>query len=86
MRLMEARPSQLAQVSWHGQVPLIIYLHIVPTPDDRPPVEVMKIKIEAAGPVSRILSALRRDGHSSGLRITAQLKRPTRRFLRAPRG
>jgi len=27
----------------------------------------------AAGPVSRILSALRRDGHSSGPRITAQL-------------
>ena len=34
----------------------------------------------AAGPVSRILSALRRDGHSSGPRITAGLKRPTRRF------
>jgi hypothetical protein len=36
----------------------------------------------AAGPVSRILSAglLRRDGHSSGPRITARLKRPTRRF------
>jgi len=27
----------------------------------------------AAGPVSRILSALRRDGHSSGPRITARL-------------
>ena len=34
----------------------------------------------AAGPVSRILSALRRDGHSSGPGITAGLKRPTRRF------
>jgi hypothetical protein len=33
-----------------------------------------------AGPVSRILSVLRRDGHSSGPRITAGLKRPTRRF------
>ena len=33
-----------------------------------------------AGPVSRILSALRRDGHSSGPGITAGLKRPTRRF------
>src|SRR2546421_9027619 len=33
----------------------------------------------AAGPVSRILSALRRDGHSSGTRIAARLKRPTRR-------
>jgi hypothetical protein len=37
----------------------------------------------AAGPVSRILSALRRDGHSSGPRITARLKRPTRRLWRA---
>src|SRR5260370_19476269 len=37
----------------------------------------------AAGPVSRILSALRRDGHSSGPRITAGLKRPTRRLWRA---
>ena len=37
----------------------------------------------AAGPVSRILSALRRDGHSSGPRITAWLKRPTRRLWRA---
>ena len=36
----------------------------------------------AAGPVSRILSALRRDGHSSGPRITARLKRPTRRLWR----
>ncbi len=37
---------------------------------------------KAAGPVSRILSAglLRQDGHSSGPRITARLKRPTRRF------
>ena len=36
----------------------------------------------AAGPVSRILSALLRvqDGHSSGRRVTAPLKRPTRRF------
>ena len=36
----------------------------------------------AAGSVSRILSATRmlRDGHSSGPRITARLKRPTRRF------
>jgi hypothetical protein len=36
----------------------------------------------AAGPVSRILSAglLLRDGHSSGPRIAARLKRPTRRF------
>ena len=36
----------------------------------------------AAGPVSRILSAglLQQDGHSSGPRITARLKRPTRRF------
>jgi hypothetical protein len=36
----------------------------------------------AAGPVSRILSAglLPRDGHSSGPRIAARLKRPTRRF------
>ncbi len=36
----------------------------------------------AAGPVSRILSAglLRQDGHSSRPRITARLKRPTRRF------
>ena len=40
-------------------------------------------KILAAGSVSRILSALRRDGHSSGLRITARLKRPTRRLWRA---
>jgi hypothetical protein len=41
--------------------------------------------MKAAGPVSRILSAglLPRDGHSSGLRITAQLKRPTRRLWRA---
>ena len=37
----------------------------------------------AAGPVSRILSALRRDGHSSRPRITARLKRPTRRLWRA---
>ena len=39
-------------------------------------------KFVAAGPVSRILSAglLRRDGHSSGQRITAVLWRPTRRF------
>src|SRR5580704_5067244 len=39
----------------------------------------------AAGPVSRILSAglLPQDGHSSGLRITAQLKRPTRRLWHA---
>ena len=37
----------------------------------------------AAGPVSRILSALRRDGHSSGPRIAAGLKRPTRRLWRA---
>jgi len=38
----------------------------------------------AAGPVSRILSAglLRQDGHSSGPRITARLKRPTRRLWR----
>jgi len=36
----------------------------------------------AAGPVSRILSALRRDGHSSGPRIAAGLKRPTRRLWR----
>ena len=36
----------------------------------------------AAGSVSRILSALRRDGHSSGPRITAGLKRPTRRLWR----
>ncbi len=36
----------------------------------------------AAGPVSRILSALRRDDHSSGPRITARLKRPTRRLWR----
>ena len=42
-------------------------------------------KFVAAGPVSRILSAglLRRDGHSSGPRITARLKRPTRRLWRA---
>jgi hypothetical protein len=41
--------------------------------------------MKAAGPVSRILSAglLLRDGHSSGMRITAQLKRPTRRLWRA---
>ena len=39
----------------------------------------------AAGPVSRILSATRmlRDGHSSGTRITARLKRPTRKLWRA---
>ena len=37
----------------------------------------------AAGPVSRILSALRQDDHSSGPRITAGLKRPTRRLWRA---
>ena len=43
----------------------------------------LKIKqIVAAGPVSRILSALRQDGHSSGPRITAGLKRPTRRLWR----
>jgi hypothetical protein len=36
--------------------------------------------MSAAGPVSRILSALRQDDHSSGPRITARLKRPTRRF------
>src|SRR5579863_2520892 len=42
-------------------------------------------EIVAAGPVSRILSAglLPQDGHSSGPRITAGLKRPTRRLLRA---
>jgi hypothetical protein len=40
-------------------------------------------RVVAAGPVSRILSALRRDGHSSGPRITARLKRPTRRLWRA---
>ena len=36
----------------------------------------------AAGPVSRILSAtgMLRDGHSSGPRITAGLKRPTRKL------
>ena len=36
----------------------------------------------AAGPISRILSAglLRQDGHSSGPRIAARLKRPTRKF------
>src|SRR5260221_6297900 len=41
-----------------------------------------RINLLAAGPVSRILSAgsLRQDGHSSGPRITAWLKRPTRRF------
>jgi len=41
--------------------------------------------MKAAGPISRILSAgfLPQDGHSSGLRITAQLKRPTRRLWRA---
>jgi len=41
--------------------------------------------IVAAGPVSRILSATRmlRDGHSSGPRIAARLKRPTRRWWRA---
>jgi hypothetical protein len=41
--------------------------------------------MKAAGPVSRILSAglLPQDGHSSGPRITAQLKRPTRRLWRA---
>ncbi len=35
-----------------------------------------------SGPVSRILSGglRRRDGHSSGTRVTARLKRPTRRF------
>ena len=39
----------------------------------------------AAGPVSRILSAgfLQQDGHSSRPRITARLKRPTRRWRRA---
>src|ERR1019366_9249287 len=36
-------------------------------------------KLVAAGPVSRILSALRRDGHSSGARITPRLQRPTPR-------
>ena len=38
--------------------------------------------VVAAGPVSRILSAglLLQDGHSSGPRITARLKRPTRRL------
>ena len=38
--------------------------------------------VAAAGPVSRILSAglLPQDGHSSGPRITARLKRPTRRL------
>ena len=38
--------------------------------------------MKAAGPVSRILSAgfLLQDGHSSGPRIAARLKRPTRRF------
>jgi len=41
--------------------------------------------MKAAGPVSRILSAglLSQDGHSSGPRITARLKRPTRRLWRA---
>jgi hypothetical protein len=45
--------------------------------------EVLILKrLKAAGPVSRILSAelLPQDGHSSGLHITVQLKRPTRRF------
>jgi hypothetical protein len=39
-------------------------------------------EVVAAGPVSRILSAgrNRQDGHSSRPRITARLKRPTRRF------
>ena len=39
-------------------------------------------ELVAAGPVSRILSAARmlRDDHSSGTRIAARLKRPTRRF------
>src|SRR6516162_5456574 len=39
-------------------------------------------KVVAVGPVSRILSATGtlRDGHSSGPRITAGLKRPTRRL------
>ena len=47
--------------------------------------EIMSQKFVAAGPVSRILSAglLRQDGHSSGPRITARLKRPTRRLWRA---
>jgi hypothetical protein len=44
------------------------------------PQQVDRRELMAAGPVSRILSALRRDGHSSGPRITAGLKRPTRRF------
>ena len=41
-----------------------------------------KLKVVAAGPVSRILSAglLQQDGHSSGPDITAWLKRPTRRL------
>jgi hypothetical protein len=40
------------------------------------------VDVVAAGPVSRILSAgsLPQDGHSSGPRITARLKRPTRRL------
>jgi len=33
----------------------------------------LQINKLAAGPVSRILSALRRDGHSSGPRIAARL-------------
>jgi len=31
------------------------------------------LSFKAAGPVSRILSVLRRDGHSSGPRIAARL-------------
>ena len=50
--------------------------------DDEAPISPAN-KLVAAGPVSRILSALRRDGHSSGPRITARLKRPTRRLWRA---
>ncbi len=44
-----------------------------------------RVDFVAAGPVSRILSAgyLRQDGHSSGPRIAAGLKRPTRRLWRA---
>src|SRR5438128_7794123 len=49
--------------------------------DDSKQVYCLQINV-AAGPVSRILSArlLRQDGHSSGPRIAARLKRPTRRF------
>ena len=47
--------------------------HLLPHPPQT-------IVTKAAEPVSRILSASRRDGHSSGPGITAGLKRPTRRF------